>query len=133
MRLNSLSAFVVAFYACLITTSLCRAEQSSASNVAKAYGSQVLALLERNKHFPSEDKSLSGVVEVGFTIDRLGHLLSKKIVKSSGFPALDQAAIAIVERSQPFPIPPSEVINMGLNFSIPVTFKAEPLSKKTNK
>jgi TonB family protein len=101
---------------------------SSVSNVNQAYGSQLVARLERNKHFPT--KSLSGVVEVGFAIDPLGHLLSTKIVKSSGFPALDRAAIALVERSQPFPIPPSEVINSGLNFSIPVTFKAAPFSKR---
>jgi TonB family protein len=126
--LRSIAPLLAAFAFCasLIPTSPCRAEQLPVGNVLHAYGTQILARLERNKHFPSEGKGLSGVVEVGFKIDRFGHLLSTQIVKSSGFPALDQAAIAVVERSQPFPIPPSEVIDAGLNFSIPMTFKAKP-------
>jgi TonB family protein len=122
--------FAAVAFAALIPTSLCHAEPSSYSNVFNAYSSQVLAVLERNKHFPSEGKGVSGVVEVGFKIDRFGHLLSTEIVKSSGFPALDRAAIATIERSQPFPIPPSEVISAGLNFSIPMTFKTIPASRR---
>ena len=115
----------------LIPISLCRAEiPELVGNVAKAYSGQVAAHLERSKHFPAEGKGAQGVVKVGFTIDRLGHLLSKQVVESSGIPALDKEAIALVERSQPFPIPPSELVDADLNFTIPVVFRARPPSKE---
>jgi TonB family protein len=51
--------------------------------------------------------SFSGSAEilVGFVLDRMGHLLSAGIVKGSGDPAFDAAALAVVRRSDPVPQP----------------------------
>jgi TonB family protein len=45
------------------------------------------------------------VCELSLTLDAAGHVLSVTVVKASGLPALDQAAIAAVWHASPLPIP----------------------------
>jgi protein TonB len=55
----------------------------------------------------------------------MGHVLSASIVKGSGDPAFDQAALAMVRKSDPVPPPPPLVADEGLNFTLPVIFKVK--------
>jgi protein TonB len=73
---------------------------------------QVASLIEHNKRFPSQarDRDEQGSVLVGFSVDRDGHLLSSRIVKSSGSAVLDAETLALLHRSQPFPPPPPELV-----------------------
>jgi periplasmic protein TonB len=48
--------------------------------------------------------------------------LSSRIVTSSGFPALDEETLALVQRAQPFPAPPPEVLGGEIKFMVPVRF-----------
>ena len=59
---------------------------------------------------------------VGFRLDRTGKLLSTWLKESSGIPALDTQALAIVERAQPFPAPPADMDEDTLRFTLPVKF-----------
>jgi protein TonB len=59
---------------------------------------------------------------VAFTIDRSGNLVSDKLVQSTGFPALDAEAVAMVQRAQPFPPPPPQAGDDKLKFTLPVIF-----------
>src|SRR5262245_12409925 len=48
-------------------------------------------------------------VVVRFRVDRSGHVISSKIVKSSGEPLLDEEVFALLKRSSPLPLPPDQV------------------------
>ena len=61
--------------------------------------------IKRNWFPPKGDSSKRVVIT--FTIAKDGRLLSKKIVKSSGVPLADQAALKAIESTAPFrPLPP---------------------------
>ena len=50
-----------------------------------------------------------GVVAINFTIDAAGRVLSAGVSRSSGFPALDQAAVDTARRASPLPAPPASL------------------------
>lgn len=81
------------------------------SSVSPArWQSQLMAHLERRKRYPSASRARreEGVVQVRFSIDDRGNVLSAKIVRSSGHAALDEAVIALVHRASPVPAPPAD-------------------------
>jgi protein TonB len=86
--------------------------------------SRISTLLERNKRYPkaAREHRESGVVQVSFTIDREGRLLSSNVKKSSGHGLLDEEAIAILKRAQPFPPVPAEVPGQTISMTIPIRF-----------
>jgi TonB family protein len=55
----------------------------------------------------------------------MGHVLSTTIVKGSGDAAFDQAALAMVKKSDPVPPPPPAVADEGLSFTLPVIFRVK--------
>jgi periplasmic protein TonB len=90
--------------------------------VLVTWRNQVVTILERNKRYPSEARVRGehGVARLAFSIDGAGHLLSSRIVASSGSAALDQETLALVQRAQPFPPPPPELA--GAEMTVPVNF-----------
>ena len=61
-----------------------------------------------------------------FVLDRRGRLVSHWLEESTGSEPLDVESLAIVERAQPFPIPPSELDETHLRMSAPFVFAARP-------
>jgi len=59
-----------------------------------------------------------------FRIDRRGHLLTSRIVQSSGSAALDEETLALAKRAQPFPAPPADVGDDQLSFLVPIRYAA---------
>jgi protein TonB len=55
----------------------------------------------------------------------MGHVLSASIQKGSGDAAFDEAALAMVRRSDPVPQPPPRVADEGLTFTLPVIFRVK--------
>jgi len=84
---------------------------------------ELIAHLDRHKRYPSDRVQKSAEIVVGFVLDRMGHVLSMRIVRGSGDAAFDEAALAMVRRSDPVPQPPPTVADEGLNFTLPVIFK----------
>jgi periplasmic protein TonB len=84
--------------------------------------SQVITLLEHNKRYPSDARARGeqGVTRLAFRIDSEGHLLSSRVVASSGSAALDAETLAMVQRAQPFPPPPPELA--GSELTVPLRF-----------
>jgi protein TonB len=84
--------------------------------------SQIVTILEHNKRYPSEARARGeqGVTRLAFSIDAQGHLLTSRIVKSSGSAALDAETLALVQRVQPFPPPPPELA--GSEMTVPFSF-----------
>jgi len=87
---------------------------------------QMAIRLNSNKGFTPMTPGQSGTVKVGFVIDRTGKLVSNWLAESTGIPALDERALAIVERSQPFPVPPPELDDNRLNLIVPFYFRTRP-------
>jgi TonB family protein len=89
---------------------------------------ELIAHLDRHKRYPAERSQKHAEILVSFALDRMGHVLSASIVKGSGDAAFDQAALAMVRRSDPVPPPPPLVADEGLNFTLPVIFKVKSRS-----
>lgn len=62
----------------------------------------------RHRVFPPEAMGQIGNAGVTFVVDRSGQLISHALVESTGSAPLDAAALKMVERSEPFPKPPSD-------------------------
>ena len=86
---------------------------------------QLVAHLDRHKRYPAERQQKTAEIVISFVLDRTGHVLSTGIVKGSGDTAFDQAALAMIKRSDPVPQPPPLVADEGLNFTLPVIFRVK--------
>jgi protein TonB len=97
----------------------------SARRVRATWQKELMAHLDKHKRYPAERAQKSAEIVVGFVLDRMGHVLSTSIVKGSGDPAFDEAALSMIKRSDPVPPPPPLVADEGLNFTLPVIFKVK--------
>ncbi len=98
-------------------------QHASKAEIGTWYSS-IAKRLERNKSYPAaaQRRGETGEVELAFTIDRQGRVLSSAIVRSSGSAALDQETIATLRRAQPFPAPPAGLDGETFDFTVPVKF-----------
>ena len=97
----------------------------SAQRMRVTWQKELIAHLDRHKRYPAERSQKTAEILVSFVLDRLGHVLSTSIVKGSGDAAFDEAALAMVRRSDPVPMPPPLVADEGLNFTLPVVFRVK--------
>ncbi|HYD46998.1 MAG TPA: energy transducer TonB [Terriglobales bacterium] len=91
-----------------------------------SYEKTLLAWIERHKRYPRNAlrRRLEGRPTMEIRIDRSGQLVSSKLVESSHHSALDEAALAMIQRAAPFPRLPAEhrgetyVFRFGVDFNI---------------
>jgi protein TonB len=95
----------------------------TARRVRATWQKELVAHLDKHKRYPAERRQKSAEIYVRFTLDRLGHVLSTSIEKGSGDAAFDEAALAMVRRSDPVPVPPPLIADEGLSFTLPVIFR----------
>ena len=100
----------------------------AARRVRATWQKELIAHLDRHKRYPAQHALKSVEILVHFSLDRIGHVLSASIVKGSGDPAFDDAALAMMRRSDPVPQPPPLIADEGLTFTLPVLFRAKPKS-----
>jgi TonB family protein len=93
--------------------------------VRATWQKELIAHLDKHKRYPTERSQKSAEILVSFALDRMGHVLSTSIVKGSGDRAFDEAALAMVRRSDPVPQPPPLVADEGLSFTLPVIFRVK--------
>ncbi|MCR4266221.1 energy transducer TonB, partial [Nitratireductor sp. ZSWI3] len=100
-----------------------RATRSGNAKVSN-YPGKVVAKLRRSLRYPSAAKRerLRGEVQVRFTVARNGSVSGISVVRSSGSPVLDQAALETVRRAAPFPQIPSEAGRASWPFTVPLAF-----------
>jgi periplasmic protein TonB len=98
---------------------------ASAERVRATWQKQLIAHLDKHKRYPAERAQKTAEILVSFVLDRMGHVLSTSIIKGSGDAAFDEAALAMVRRSDPVPQPPPLVADEGLNFTLPVIFRVK--------
>ena len=85
----------------------------------------LLAQLQRHTRYPPQGNHAHGVVKVTFKIDRSGHVVSSRVIQSSGSAVLDDEALATITRAQPMPRPPADVPDDQLAFiNVPIRYGA---------
>jgi protein TonB len=91
---------------------------------ARNYYGQLAAWLNRHKRYPSRARRMrqQGTVQVRFTIDRNGRVVSHQVIASSGHPLLDQEAAAMLERASPMPRMPPTLAHQRLTITLPIAF-----------
>jgi TonB family protein len=94
----------------------------SAERIRATWQKELIAHFNKYRRYPSDQPDRHVEIVVAFTLDRTGHVLSAEVEKSSGIPAFDAAAVAMVHRSDPVPAPPPAVADDTLTFSVPVNF-----------
>ncbi|MDQ0393580.1 energy transducer TonB [Labrys monachus] len=105
-----------------------RAESARAGATARpsvspaAWASSVLGHIRGYKRLPPDAKG-SGSASVAFTVNRSGQVLSVRLVRSSGDPALDREAVALLRRASPVPPPPAGLGGATLSLTLPVIFE----------
>ena len=87
------------------------------------WGRKISAYFELHKKFP-EGKKNAAQVKVALVLNRRGNVISANVVESSGDQAYDQAALAMIHRSDPVPPPPADLNDDQFAFSLPVIFNA---------
>lgn len=97
----------------------------SLQRVQATWQKQLVAHLDKHKRYPEGQSPHNIQILVSFTLDRTGHVLAESVVKSSGEPAFDEAALAMIRRSDPVPSPPPLVADEGLTFTVPILFRVK--------
>ena len=92
--------------------------------VSDVYIARLAARLNRFKYYPIESlrNGESGVTVLSLVVDRRGKVLSSAVSASSGFTALDQAALRIVNNAKPLPRFDRRMRMNELRVNIPITF-----------
>ena len=85
----------------------------------------VVLHLNRHKRYPASARmqNMQGIVHVRFAMDRSGQLTASQVVRSSGFPLLDEEVIELLKRASPLPRPPTALPGELLELIVPVKFQ----------
>jgi protein TonB len=95
----------------------------SAAQVA-SWHRRIALQVERHKGYPASARARheTGTAELAFTLDRTGKVVASRVVRTSGFAALDQETIDTVRRAAPFPPPPQNLPGETFDFTVPIRF-----------
>lgn len=98
--------------------------KGGAPRVEPSWETRLVRKLQQAKRYPSAARSRGqqGVVVLAFSIDRDGHVTSRHVAKGSGYAALDDEAMAMVERAQPMPSFPPSMTQPVISLTVPIRF-----------
>ena len=105
------------------TVALAQGIGESARRAKLTWQRELAAHFDRHKRYPASRNNKTAEIVVRFELDRTGRIVSSQVVRSSGDPAFDEAALAMLKRSDPVPAPPPIVADEGLYFALPVIFR----------
>ena len=90
----------------------------------QSWNREIAAVLRRVLRYPpkADARNQTGKVMISIVLDRQGRVIESRILRPSGVAVLDEEALAIVQRAQPFPPPPAEVSGERIERSVPVNF-----------
>jgi periplasmic protein TonB len=100
-------------------------QAAAAGNAAASnYPGQVVSRLRRSLSYPAQARRqrITGEVHVAFTITAGGAVSGVRVVRSSGHPVLDEAALETVHRAAPFPAIPPAAGRSNWGFTVPLAF-----------
>jgi protein TonB len=98
--------------------------EASAPRANPSWVALLVKHLQQSINYPSGARARGeqGVVFLDFTMDRAGHVISRRVVKGSGFADLDTEALALLERAQPMPSFPPSMSEEQLELTVPLRF-----------
>ncbi|MDA9004003.1 energy transducer TonB [bacterium] len=115
------------------TTKQVAASASKASSnggnakIKASYETRLLMWLQRYKRYPNTAKrrGQEDRVDIQFTIDAKGNVLSQRLVKPSSYSSLNKAVEKMLKRAAPLPSVPEEIQagKTQFTFVVPVSFK----------
>lgn len=90
----------------------------------QSYLARLLSHLNRYKRYPPKARAahIIGVVMLHFVMDKTGHVVTAEINRSSGKPALDAEALALMQRAQPLPAIPPDFGRDTIDAIVPIEF-----------
>ena len=99
-----------------------------APSIARAQASwqkRLIDHLNRHKRYPDAARSrrAQGIVVVAFRLDSAGRIVTSHVTKSSGSQALDEEALAVLQRASPLPAPPEQIAGPMLDLVLPIQFR----------
>lgn len=85
----------------------------------------IVIRIAKAKTYPQSARKdgIEGEVRVAFEIDRYGRVLTREIEKSSGYPALDEAALKVLDEIGKMPTPPNHLEGETFAMVIPFNFR----------
>jgi len=94
------------------------------SEAVVTWRAKLLALIEKNKRYPeaARPRREQGTAQVSFALDRKGIVANARVIQSSGSSALDQEAVALLKRAEPFPAPPATFPGDSVVVRLPIRF-----------
>lgn len=86
---------------------------------------KVVVHLHSHKRYPNEARKrrIQGEVVVKFTIDRSGRVIARSVTNGSGAKILDNAAVGILERASPLPVPPPQLSGNEFELTLPIRYQ----------
>ncbi|MCU4675299.1 energy transducer TonB [Catenovulum sp. 2E275] len=93
------------------------------TNQLMSWQASLMMKINQAKQYPSRARRSrqEGTVFLKFSMNRAGHVLTASIAQSSGYSLLDKETLAMIERAQPLPVPPTGMQG-ALEFVVPVEF-----------
>ncbi len=100
------------------------AAPATSPHIDPSWSALMFKQLQRYKSYPSGARARNeqGLVTLTFTVDRDGHVLSRQIVSSSGYPDLDAEVLTMIERAQPLPAFSPSMTQAQQDFTVPIRF-----------
>lgn len=92
----------------------------------KEWHKQIRTQLMSNTRYPPLAAGELGAAKVGFVLDRQGKLVSHWLAESTGNRALDEESLAILERTESFPMPPPGLKEDRLRLAIEFDYRLRP-------
>lgn len=100
------------------------ADIARTANAITNWQGMLLAHLEKHRKYPKRAKQRNeeGTSFLFIRMDRSGKVLSYALKRSSGYEALDEETLALIERAKPLPPLPTEMTEQLLEIMVPVEF-----------
>lgn len=104
------------------------APQLSAAELLAGYGKAVSQALARYKEYPriAQMRGWEGAVLMELRVAPSGRLLGAELHTSSGYPVLDEQALAMAARAVQLPVPPEGLRDGAIAVRVPVVFRLTP-------
>lgn len=99
-------------------------QQSQAASPSPAYLYLLFQQLERNKVYPhaARIRKEQGTALLRFVVDRQGRVLTHRIDRSTGHGDLDREVEEMLNRAQPLPVMPTDMMQAQIEIVVPIQF-----------
>ncbi len=109
-------------------------EQAAAPDIGNARDAErriavwqkaIFAHIGRFKTYPEEARKrhIKGDIVVAFILDRRGGVTGARVATSSGAPILDRAALDVLTRASPLPVPPGDIGGETVELLLPMRYQ----------